>query len=397
MRVLIVWDDAAEADLISLYLQASENEAVVVLKDSVLTEHLANTTNNWDAVLLATSFGDPDQGLATFLRIRKALPECPVIGACHSEHVLQLASFISSGMRSYVIRDLGGDFVFLLQTTLESTLEAYQAEREQKAAELMRAEIESVRRFQESVIPQQLFCPDGYLIEGRYEPAQIRVLGGQPVNLAGGDYYEVIPLDKRTIVILMGDAAGHGMRACMSIMTMHTLMNMMATRLYQRPEMFVQQINTHFCNQSVNKNDGSLITLIYSVLRTDRNELTWTSAGHPAPLLFDRERNELSEIGNSNQMGLPLGVDPKFRYTRHRLKLPTRARLLYYTDGLVEAHAPNDQSQQFGSSGVAETLQRNLQTAIAETLNQLLRDSHEFTGGLGRHDDTSLLLLERQN
>lgn len=91
---------------------------------------------------------------------------------------------MAHGMNAYVIRDSSGDFVFMLQALLESTHEAVRAVRDQDLAAKLREEVESVRKLQASLIPQDLEAPEGYEICGRYEPSQIRVLGGQPVTMA---------------------------------------------------------------------------------------------------------------------------------------------------------------------------------------------------------------------
>lgn len=396
MRILIGWDQPEEAELISLYLGASGNEARVETERNRFLEE-AEGDGLWDVILMTTSMpeGDGDAAFATFTRVRQARPDCPIVGACHTQDIVQLARFISNGMRSYVPRDLGGDFVFLLQTTLESTVQAVRAEREQVVARMMRAEIESVRHFQESVIPRKLQAPAGYELAGRYEPAQIRVVGGTPVNLAGGDYYEVVHLDKRTVVLLMGDAAGHGMRACMSIMSLHTLVKMIGSRKFRRTDAFAAEINRHFCRQTFNQQDGSLITLLYGILRVDRGEFSWTSAGHPLPILHDLGSGSVEPIADIETAGPPLGVDDGFRYTSHKIKLPRGSRLLLYTDGLVEAYPEGQQSKQFGVTGVAQTMQRTAEGNVEETLESLLVDSNAFTAGAGRHDDTSAVLLER--
>jgi serine phosphatase RsbU (regulator of sigma subunit) len=58
---------------------------------------------------------------------------------------------------------------------------------------------------------------------------------------------------------------------------------------------------------------------------------------------------------------------------------------------------PNgDGHRQFGLEGVTRTLQRCRRRSLSETLDELFRESHEFTAGGGRHDDTSVLLLERR-
>jgi phosphoserine phosphatase RsbU/P len=66
----------------------------------------------------------------------------------------------------------------------------------------------------------------------RYESSQIRVLGDRPVVMAGGDYYDVFSFDDGQVVLVLGDAAGHGVKACMSIMTMHTLISMIRDRRF---------------------------------------------------------------------------------------------------------------------------------------------------------------------
>ena len=395
MRVLIGWDDPAEAELIALYLNANgENEAVVATDVEGLLAR-AKGDSSWDVIMLTTTSPDSETAFQTFQKLRSAQPACPIVGACKSDDVYLLARFIMQGLRSYVLRDVGGDFVFLLQTTLESTVQAVRAEREQRIAERMREEIESVRQFQESILPQELFTPPGYRLCACYEPSQIREMGGRPVLLAGGDYYDVIALDRKSVVFIIGDAAGHGMRACMSIMALQTLMQMIHNKKYRKTANFVEEINRRFCSHSVCHREGSLVTLLYGILRFDRHELQWTSAGHPIPLLHDRQTGEVQEAAHNHIFGAPLGVDPAMRYHSFTTKLPPGSRLLMYTDGLIEAHADGDSSRLFGIDGVSQAMRHSTELSVEQALRNLLDASHEFTRGSGRHDDTSALLLER--
>src|SRR5579872_2068917 len=176
MKLLVGWDQASEAELISLYLSASGNDVSIADSAGEL-ERLATDGTTWDAVLMPTRFPDWDRGYEAFLKIQQAMPDCPVIGACHSEELFRIARFLMQGMRTYVLRDRSQDFVFLLQMTVESVVQAVQAERERKVSERLREEIESVRMLQESIIPRNLHAPDGYSICAGYEPAQIRILG----------------------------------------------------------------------------------------------------------------------------------------------------------------------------------------------------------------------------
>jgi serine phosphatase RsbU (regulator of sigma subunit) len=69
-----------------------------------------------------------------------------------------------------------------------------------------------------------------------------------------------------------------------------------------------------------------------------------------------------------------------------------------YTDGLDEAF-PEDgkEEDQFGEKGIIKTLQECINLPLDETLDKLFQDSNEATHGSGRHDDTSVVLLERRD
>src|SRR5260221_8792141 len=119
MKLLVGWDEAQEAELIGLYLGASGNEVSLGHCADELEREAANGTT-WDAALMTTNFPDWERGYEALTRIQAAQPECPVVGACPPEDLFRIARFLMKGMRSYVLRDRGQDFVFLLQTTVET-------------------------------------------------------------------------------------------------------------------------------------------------------------------------------------------------------------------------------------------------------------------------------------
>jgi serine phosphatase RsbU (regulator of sigma subunit) len=394
MRILVGWDNAAEAELLSLYLDMGENEVALTTDRAALLEHAR--AGAWDVVLLSLSLPDHEGAFEVFQQIRRLHPECPIVGACHPTEVFRVARFLTNGLRSYMVRDRGGDYVFLLKVTLENAVEAVRAEREQKLAERLREEIESVRKLQESIIPRDLELPKGYQICARYEPSQIQVVGGRPVVLAGGDYYDFFRIDDQRIVLLVGDASGHGMKACMSIMTMHTLVRMIRGQKYQDTAAFVAEVNRRLCEESILKEGGGFITLFYGILNVEREEFQWTSAGHPLPLLHDLRSNTIRPIGTTQATGLPLGIDADMPYASCTVAVPPHSRLLLFTDGLMDAFPEgDDHCQGYGQDGIAGSLRRAATLPVSQALQALLDDSYAHTHGAGRHDDTSVLLLER--
>lgn len=395
MRFLVGWDDPAQAELMRMYLDVDETTAEITTDPDELIE-LCRGDTEWDAILLTTSHPSFERAYEIFQSIRESRPECPIVAGCLPGEVYRLAKYLTAGLRAYLIRDAEGDFLFLLRAILEGAIKQVEAERERFIAEKLRREVDSVRQLQESIIPRDILCPDGYEIVARYESSQIRVIGGQPVTMAGGDYYDAFTLPDNTVILLVGDASGHGMKACMSIMTMHTLIRLIRYDEFRDPALFVQYVNAQLCQQSVVYDEGGFITLLYGVLNPETHELRWASAGHPAPIVHDLEQDTVEEVLDLEAAGLPLGIIPEAEYETQSIVLPERSRLLLYTDGIVEAFpGGSEQHEEFGVDGLKRSLSEARSHKLGDALQKLFDDSLAFTGGQGRHDDTSILLVER--
>ncbi|MFP6766023.1 MAG: fused response regulator/phosphatase, partial [Planctomycetaceae bacterium] len=387
MHILAGWDNDPEAQLLQTFLGVEHDVEFTTTGDDFLAA--IDSGRTFDVILMSINLPDIDSGYQLFQRVHERFPQAPILGACSPSDIFRIVRFMANGMNAYVIRDMGGDYVFMLQSILESTVEAVLAARDQELARKLREEIESVRRLQASVIPRHLEAPPGYEICGRYEPSQIRVLGGQPVTMAGGDYYDVFTLPDNNIVLLVGDASGHGMKACMSIMTMHTLVRMIRTQQYTDTAQFVREINNQLCEQSIVSEEGGFITLLYGILNIETNELQWSAAGHQAPILLNLDTGEIGPVADADAGGLPLAVMEEADYDSYSLSIPENCRLLLYTDGLEEAFPDNsrgDIHDQFGIDGITRSLLETAELPLEESLSILFDASSEHTQGSGRHD-----------
>jgi serine phosphatase RsbU (regulator of sigma subunit) len=397
MRVLVGWENEIEAETISLILNVEETTIEICCEADKFEKCF--TERDWDVVLMATSFPDEENALELFKKAQDALPNIPIVGAWKAGEFTNLAKFISHGLHSHLLRDAEGDFIFLLPSMIEAAQAAVIAQRSRMLAERLREEVDSVRRLQESVIPKDLPAPEGYEVVARYEPSQIRIVGNNPVIMAGGDYYDVFNLGSDRMILLVGDASGHGVKACMSIMTMHTLIRMIRDQRYPNTVEFVSEVNRRLCSSDIVQDEGGFITLLYSALDLTNHRLTWTSAGQPMPLLQDLDSNEIKVLGTEEQGGLPLAIDEDWVYEEVTFEIPGNTRLLIYTDGLDEAFpADGDQMHdQFGMEGIIRSLQESRDLPLEQALEKLFSDSNAATRGSGRHDDTSVVLLERKN
>lgn len=394
VKAIVAWDDPKEAELMGLYLNLGDSEAVICTEMDQFQQRINESV--WDVVLLAQTFPSAAEGFATFTAVKEALPGVPIVLGSRPDEVIGLPRFLVNGLRSYIPRDERGDYIFLLMTHLESAVAGARAERASLLTERLREEMDSVRRLQETIIPRDLRPQKGYRTVARYEPSEVSVSGGQPVVLAGGDYYDILPIDDSMLVALVGDASGHGLKACMSIMTMYTLIRMVTDDRYRDTAGFVTEINKRLCQNSIVQSGGGFITLFYAAIDIRAHEMLWASAGHPLALLHNLETDAVVPVGGNQDGGLPLGITAEMGYSSVVTPLPKRCRIAIYSDGLTDALCSRDGGTAlFGVQGISETLQGCREKTLEETLECLFASSRSFTAGEGRHDDTSVVLIER--
>jgi len=395
MRILVAWDDPGEVETMRLFLAAGDNE--VESAESAEEMRARAESEKWDVFLIAMTFPTPDVSLGLFNYFRESCPNVPTVIAYRLGEMLNLPRFLVHGLRFYLVRDPNGDFIFLMQSCLDSALIVSKAEQSRHLADKLQEEMDGVRRLQETIIPKGLKPPPGYRTAARYEPAQMLTSDGNSVMMAGGDYYDLFCPDKDTLVVLIGDASGHGLKACMSIIAMHTLVRMFAGEQYRDTARFVREINQRLSENSIVQTGGGFITLLYAAIDTRTHTMRWTSAGHPPAVLQRLDTNEVVEVGTTKDGGMPLGIMTDIDYDAHECQLPPHCRVLLYTDGLPDAFTDNEAGhhQAFGVPGIRNTLQKNRDCDPEELMAKLFADSSGHTHGTGRHDDTSVVVLER--
>jgi sigma-B regulation protein RsbU (phosphoserine phosphatase) len=394
VRTLVGWDIVPESELLLLYLTLGDSTATVCANPADLFAAAGN--EHWDVILLSQTFPTTDDGFAVFTQLQQLSPDRPIVLACRLSEMIALPRFLTHGLRSYIIRDDRGDFIFLILSSLESTVEAVRSERSRKLAERLREEMDGVRKMQETIIPRDIQSHEGFRAVARYEPSEVIIEGDSPVIMAGGDYYDVFKIDERTLVLLVGDASGHGLKACMSIVTMHTLIHMVSADRFRSTSNFVSEINRRLCESSLVQSGGGFITLFYAAIDTVDNTMTWSSAGHPLALLHHLDTNEVVTIGGNDDTGLPLGIVGDYEYTSSTVAFPPHSRILVFSDGLTDAFSPKSVPHKlFGVEGIAHTLKACRDLPEDQALDQLFKRSRDFTEGSGRHDDTSVVLVER--
>lgn len=146
-----------------------------------------------------------------------------------------------------------------------------------------------------------------------------------------GDYFDFFNIDENNTAIVIGDVSGHGLSAAMILSAVNSITYTMFREKVSFEETF-DEIN-YFLTRSYKGIE--LITLFVGIYDRTTREMTFINAGHSAPILIKKGKNELRFIDERCKI---LGADPQAVYSSSKLTLESNDELFLYTDGVIEIY-----------------------------------------------------------
>jgi serine phosphatase RsbU (regulator of sigma subunit) len=206
----------------------------------------------------------------------------------------------------------------------------------------------------------------------------------EPAYEVAGDAFDYA-VNSGVLHLGIFDAMGHGLEASRMASLTVAAYRWARRRHLDLPETF------RAMDEALSGEFGEerFVTAQFGTLDPARGTLRWVNAGHPAPLLLRQDR-VASELRSAPALPIGLG-DPDVPVTETALE--PGDRLLFFTDGVVEARSPG--GERFGQQRLLELTRRALSDhqTLAETVRRLVRSvqSHRY-GPLD--DDATILLVE---
>ncbi|MGV9457058.1 SpoIIE family protein phosphatase [Streptomyces sp. NPDC003635] len=183
---------------------------------------------------------------------------------------------------------------------------------------------------QRRLLPQNLPQQSALDVAHRYLPAQAGV---------GGDWFDLIPLPGARVALVVGDVVGHGLHAAATMGRLRTAVHNFSTldlapdELLSHVDELVSHIDT---NASAEQEQDIGITgarCLYVIYDAVTGHTTAASAGHLGPAVIHPDGHvSFPDIPVSPPLGLG-GTTPA---EAAEFVLPPHARLVLYTDGLIE-------------------------------------------------------------
>jgi serine phosphatase RsbU (regulator of sigma subunit) len=262
----------------------------------------------------------------------------------------------------------GGGLAELTQQRLEQEI---------RERERIEQELQVARSIQQAALPKEVPELEGWQIAPYCQPARE----------VGGDFYDFHLLSDDRVGFVVGDATGKGVPAALVMTGICAFLGGVATAPgSSSPGEVLAQVNEAALARIP---PNMFVTCFYAILDPKSGSLSYANAGHTLPCCCHDEHaaRELSA------RGMPLGLMPQMSYEEKETVLVPGESVLFYTDGLVEAHNPK--GEMFGTPRLRHLLSerpeggRGLSAALMEELKH-------FTGeGWEQEDDITLLTLER--
>ncbi|GAA5495419.1 hypothetical protein Rhal01_01594 [Rubritalea halochordaticola] len=212
-----------------------------------------------------------------------------------------------------------------------------------------------------------------------------------PASEMAGDFYEVIPISKTEVGLLICDVMGHGVRSALIVSMLRGLLERErdSARL---PEWLLYGLNDGLY-RILNKSGITMFaTALYMVFDLEAGRINYSSAGHPMPML--KKDGKVSFLKSDQQVvGPALGLLPETPYCGDSLSFDAFNQLYLYTDGIYEAE--NAHGEQFGREGVSDFIaELEDDMPVQEVIDHLTEMVGEYCGGNGYGDDVCMLGVE---
>ena len=245
------------------------------------------------------------------------------------------------------------------------------------AKEKMERELAVAREIQMRVLPQEVPILPGYDIAGWSRPA----------DETGGDIYDIIGLPEGRVVLLLGDATGHGIGPALSVTQVRAML-----RVCIRLGAGFHDAFRHINDQLVDDlSSNRFVTAFLGALDVAAHRVEYHAGGQAPVVFFSHARDECEWLQSST---MPMGVLPGIpRKPPSSRDLEPGDILALMTDGVYEYE--NRDGEQFGEARVGGIIRENRDEPMARLVERIVAAVDQFAQGAPQNDDMTILLVRR--
>ncbi len=267
------------------------------------------------------------------------------------------------------------EFLTTLVNQAAVSLENARLFREALEKQRIEEELNVARTIQTRLLPKQFPRIAGYQIFGRNLPSR----------QVGGDYFDVIQINREQIAVAIGDVTGKSVPAALLMANLQSALRIMIGETLPLTHIVARLNRLIYQNTEADK----FITFFLGVLNTRSHAFTYVNAGHNYPILYREGRVDRHlQVG-----GIILGVLEDAVYEQETLVLQPGDILLAYTDGVTEA--TDAAGKEVGETLLETFLKKHAALALPALLDAIIQEVQQFSGGVHQQDDITLIGIKR--
>lgn len=216
-----------------------------------------------------------------------------------------------------------------------------------------------------------------------------------PSDQSGGDIFNIHQLDHSTLIAYLVDVSGHGVPAAMVTVSVVQSLQPHGRAILEssgengslttarQPSKVLDILNNEYPIERFDK----YFTIVYLIIDRLSGQLTYSSAGHPPPLLMRASgKIERLEVG-----GPMIGLGDMLPFEDGHTRLMKGDRLFLHTDGITEyCH----DEEFFGRQRLESEISRTMRLPLDSACRDIIGSVQEFGSGSKADDDITLVALE---
>jgi phosphoserine phosphatase RsbU/P len=238
-------------------------------------------------------------------------------------------------------------------------------------------ELEFARQLQASLLPSSFPAWDQFVVHAFTRSSK-------EVN---GDFYDFVEIDENRLLIVIGDACGKGVPACMlTAMTRSFIRSSMSH--FENLESFLREINQNLFRDT---DEERFVTLACCLMDRRNSLIEYARAGHTELLAYTHKH-----IRKIYPNGSALGIlpDELASFDSLCLQFSEDMSMLLFSDGITEAL--NADNEEYGLERLQEEFRasRNAGDSSEETLEKIINSATEFA--VEQIDDQTMILINHK-
>lgn len=222
----------------------------------------------------------------------------------------------------------------------------------------LEAEMAAARQVQQVIVPDAKRSIPGFAIESAYKPARE----------VGGDFFQILPIEDRGLLFVIGDVSGKGLPAAMLVSMVIGSIRATAEETHD-PVLLLCKLHGQIAGHTP---DG-FVTALAAFFARD-GAVTLANAGHLSPYLDGRE----IELPGA----VPLGISGGGQFMATTVNLLPGSRLTFLSDGVVEAQDANGELFGFDRT----------KAMVGASASAIVEAAVQF----GQADDITVVTIERR-